>query len=115
MNAVKMRRQQLGRANTGVTDDGAEKYSVPPSTTETVTGPPNKVGVKVSSHVDGCPSAEFVDHGGGAMLHVERSAVNVSWKAESSTLNKLTTGGEEYHDVLVATMTSERVGAVMVT
>jgi len=115
MKAVKMRRQQLGSADTGVTDVGAEKYSVPPSPTETVTGPPSKVGVKISWQVDGCPSAEFVNHGGGAMLHGDRLAVNVSWQVESYTPNKFTSGGEEYHDILVAKITSERGGAVMVT
>jgi len=53
MNAVKFSRQQLGSGTTGVTIVGATEYSVPPSRTVTVTGPPNKTGVKLNEQVIG--------------------------------------------------------------
>jgi len=91
---VNSRRQQLGSGTAGVTVVGGTEYSEPASVTETVTGPPVRLGENERSQVDGCPMAEKAFHEGGARFQVDRLAVKVSLHEESFIPFNRTTGGE---------------------
>ena len=107
------RRQQSGRAAVGATV-GKILYSVPGSTTETVTGAGCNVGVKVKRQVSGCPTAELEDQGGGAKVHKGRVAVNIRLHC-TSLAGTDSEGGTLYLPALAMTCTLDTGGAAIMT
>jgi len=111
--AVNESRQQSGKASFGKTV-GRVLYSVPGSSTVTVTGPGStSVGVNVSAHVEGCPTAELEFQAGGAKVHEGREAANCSLQVASSIATCSEDGGELYLPALTTTGTLDTGGAAI--